>query len=72
MSTLTVPLPHDLIKKIEDLVHRGGASSKADLARKALEFYTEELAVQAVLAAEREIKAGKILHGDLDALAKAI
>ena len=72
MSTLTVPISGPLGKQIEDFVKSGFASSKADLARKALKHYAEELAIRALLQAEQEVADGKILRGDLDTLAKAI
>lgn len=69
MTLLTVPLNKNLTEKIEDLVFRGRAASKADLARRALERYIEEEAVLAVLQAEQEVKEGKVFRGNLDKLA---
>ena len=72
MSLLTVPLTHNLSAAIEMLVERGVAGSKADLARRALEKYISDLAVETVLAAQKEVRAGQVLRGDLDTLAKQI
>ena len=69
MSTLTVPLTAELAEQIEELVKSGRASNKADLARHALEKYIEDQAVTDVLNAEREVREGKVLSGDLDELA---
>lgn len=68
MTLLTVPLNDALSGRINDMVNLGVASNKADLARKAIEHYIEELAVREVLQAEQEYKEGKVLKGDIDEL----
>lgn len=70
MSTLSVPLTPELEKAIEKMVKTGIASNKAEAVRMAIKFFSEEQAVQTVLKAEQEMKEGKILHGDLEQLAK--
>jgi Arc/MetJ-type ribon-helix-helix transcriptional regulator len=72
MSMLSVPLTPELEKKIVELVENGVAVNKADLARKAIEYFAEQQAIEDVLAAEREMEEGKFLKGDLDELAKKI
>jgi Arc/MetJ-type ribon-helix-helix transcriptional regulator len=68
MSILSVPLTPELSKMIDRLVKEGKAPNKAELARKAIEFYAEEQAIQDVLRAEKELSEGKFLDGDLDDL----
>lgn len=70
MSVLSVPLTAKLKETVNQLVESGVASSKAELVRKAIESFAEYQAIQDVLRAERELKDGKILHGDLDKLIK--
>lgn len=72
MSTLSVPLTPELEIRINSVIELGISSSKADLARTALEKYLEDLAVLAVLQSEQEVKEGKILQGDLDQLSQII
>lgn len=72
MSMLSVPLTPELEEKINRLVEDGVAPNKAELARKAIEFFAEEQAIQDVLRAEKELADGKLLSGDLDELAKLI
>jgi len=72
MSLLSVPLTPELEKNINWLVDRGIAKNKADAARKAIEFFVEEQAVRDVLQAEKELKDGKVLRGNLDELAKKL
>lgn len=68
MSTLSVPMPADLLSALENLVKKGAASSKADAARKAIEKYIEQMAVEDILQASREPS----LEGDFDELLKKI
>jgi Arc/MetJ-type ribon-helix-helix transcriptional regulator len=68
MTTISVPLPADLLLALEHLVEQGVASNKADAIRKALRKYLEDRAVQDVLDAHNE----PTLYGDLDELAKKI
>ncbi len=68
MTTISVPLPADMLKALESLVRQGGASNKAEAMRKALQMYLEEQAVQDVLRASKEPS----LKGNLRDLAKKI
>lgn len=72
MSTLSVPLTRDLEQFIEEMVRDGVASNKAAVVRKALKKYAEDQAIESVLRAEREMKEGKVLTGDLQDLLKKI
>lgn len=68
MSTLSVPLPPELSKSLEDLVKKGHAANKADAARKAIKKYIEDKAVEDVLLAAKEPS----IEGDLDDLLEKI
>lgn len=68
MSTLSVPLPEDMMRSIDMLVKRGVAANKADAVRNALRMYLEAQAVKTVLEASKEPS----LKGDLGALAKKL
>jgi len=72
MSMLSVPLTPELEKTINRLVEDGVATNKADLARKAIEHFAEQQAIQDVLDAQRELGEGKLLSGDLDELSKKL
>lgn len=72
MSTLSVPLTPTIEQMIEHLVQNGIAESKTALVRKAILKFAEDQAVLDVLEAEQEARDGKILTGDLDALAATI
>lgn len=65
MTTVSVPLPDDLLQGIKQLVQLGNASNNADAIRKAIKKYLDDQAVEMVLAAQKEPS----LSGDLDELA---
>ncbi len=69
MSTLSVPLTPAIEQVISQFVRAGVASSKAGVVRKAIIQFIEDQAVRDVIEAEQEARDGKILYGDLDALA---
>jgi len=64
MATISVPLSAELERQLDALVAGGTAANRAAVMRRALEELAEEEAINAVLKAEREISAGKILRGD--------
>ncbi|MBU2213047.1 ribbon-helix-helix domain-containing protein [Patescibacteria group bacterium] len=65
MTTVSVPLPEEFLRQIEQLIADGVASNKADAIRKAVQKYLEDQAVERVLRARKEPS----LDGDLDELA---
>ena len=68
MTTISVPLPAELEKDLNELVEQGYGSNKADVMRRALKKMSEDAAVQAVLDARKEPS----LEGDLRELMKKI
>ena len=68
MSTLSIPLPNDMIKAIDQLIKNGVASNKADLVHRALKDYIRGQAIQVALKADKE----PTLHGDIDELMKKL
>ena len=70
MSTLSVPLTPKLEEFINDQVKSGRAANKADVVRRALTSFSEEESISAVLEAQREVREGKLLRGDIRELMK--
>ena len=68
MPTVSVPLSGQTIEEMQQAIAQGFGSNKADLARKAIEKYLEDLAVLAVLQAETETP----IKGDLDQILQKI
>ncbi|MEI6296636.1 MAG: hypothetical protein WCO84_03250 [bacterium] len=65
MTTISVPLPQDLIAYIESVIDMNEAETKAEVVRKALRKMREDDLVDNLLKAEQEYKNGKTLKGDL-------
>ncbi len=63
MTTISVPLNITLLESLNSLASSAGAS-RAAIMRKALEYYHEKKAIDAVLLADAE----PTLRGDLDDL----
>lgn len=68
MSTLSVPLTPELENFINNLITENKADSKAEIVRRALFHYQQELLLQEILQAENDIKNGDIYTGDLKSL----
>ncbi len=66
MTTLSIPVSGELQKFIERMVKEGKGANKADVVRRALNAYSENEAVEAVLRAQAEPN----LKGDLRTLMK--
>ena len=72
MTTVSVPLKAAQEEKVNNLVRGGIGANRADVIRRAIDFYAEEQAIRAVLEAEAELNAGKILRGDLRKIMKKL
>ena len=66
MTTLSIPVSGELQKFIERMVKEGKGANNADVVRRALNAYSENEAVEAVLRAQAEPN----LKGDLRTLMK--
>ena len=64
MATISVPLSAELEHQLDGLVREGVGSSRADVMRRAFERFAEDSAVLAVVAAEQEMREGKVLRGN--------
>lgn len=68
MTTISVPLPADLLSALEQYLIHHGPGKKADVMRRALKYYLEQQAVEDVLRASKEPR----LKGNLRDLLKKI
>lgn len=68
MTTVSIPVSDNIRKKMDDLVRSGHANNLSDVARKAFQKYFDDLAVEAVLQAQKEPS----LEGDLDELSQKL
>lgn len=66
MSTISVPLTKELEAFIDQMLHENRFSNKAELVRRALYEYSEQVAINDVLEAEAQVARGGYISGDLD------
>lgn len=62
MTTISVPLNNEAEKALKELTEITGANRVAVI-RRAIQFYREEEAINAVLRAEQEVSEGKLVRG---------
>ncbi len=72
MGVITVPVSKHQDKFIKRLVQSGKAANKAHALRMAIDLLEQEEALQSVLRAEADVRAGRVFTGNLDELAKKI
>jgi Arc/MetJ-type ribon-helix-helix transcriptional regulator len=72
MSVITVPVSDKQRATIEHMVKSGRAATKAHAIRMAIDLLAREDALASIRRGQQEIREGKTLSGDLDALAKQI
>ncbi len=70
MTTISVPIPENLVDFINQMIANGEAETKAEVVRYALRKYAEDEAFASVLKSRQEIKEGKVLEGNLVDLVK--
>ena len=70
MTTITVPIDRELEDFIKSEIASGRSETKAHVVRYALKQLREERMIEGVLQAQREIKEGKVLRGDLREIIK--
>ena len=68
MSTLSVPLTPELENFINEMVSENKSDSKAELVRRALHLYQENIVLGEVLQAKNDIGNGDVYEGDLKSL----
>jgi Arc/MetJ-type ribon-helix-helix transcriptional regulator len=72
MSVITVPVSDKQRTVIEQMVKSGRAATKAHAIRMAIDLLAREDALTRIRRGQQEVREGKTLTGDLDALAKLI
>ena len=70
MSILSVSLPPEIESFLEREIASGEFETKSQIVKKALRKLEEDLIIDRILKASKEAHEGKILQGDLKALAK--
>ncbi len=70
MTTISIPINDGLNNFIDEQVRLGNASSKAELIRRIIIKYKEEVFMKSLQEAEEDVRMGRVFTGDLDKLAE--
>lgn len=70
MTTISVPLPKDLLIFIDSVITSGEAENRAQAVRKAIRKMREQIEINEILDASRQIKNGQVYKGDLKTILK--
>ncbi|MCB9808978.1 hypothetical protein H6776_01120 [Candidatus Nomurabacteria bacterium] len=72
MSTISVPLTPELEEFIEQQLRENRFSNKAELVRRALYEFSEQLAIRDVIEAQQEARSGGGIAGDLETIIESM
>lgn len=70
MTTLSIPMPQDLLEFIDTFIASGEAENRAQAVRKAVRKMREQVEVNDILEAREQIKQGMSYSGDLQEIIK--
>ncbi len=70
MSTLSIPINSQLADFIDQMIASGQGASKADVVRRALREYSENIALNRIRKAQQEIIDDQGVTGDLETIIK--
>ena len=70
MTTISVPMPKDLLQFIDGQIKIGEAENRAQAVRRALRKFREETEIAEIFEASRQAKEGLVYEGDLRQIIK--
>lgn len=70
MTTISVPLPKDLLDFVDSVIVSGEAENRAQAIRKAIRKMKEQVEISEIFEASKQIKNGHFYTGDLKAIIK--
>lgn len=70
MTTISVPLPKDLLIFIDSVITSGEAENRAQAVRKAIRKMREQIEINEIFDASNQIKRGQVYKGDLKTILK--
>ncbi len=65
MTTISVPMPKDLLEFVDSIITSGEAENRAQAMRKAVRKMREQIEINEIFEASRQIKQGYSYAGDL-------
>lgn len=70
MTTISVPMPKDLLDFVDRIIHSGEAENRAQAIRKAIRKMREQIEINEIFEASRQIQQGHSYTGDLKDIIK--
>ena len=70
MTTISVPIPKDLLDFVDSVIASGEAENRAQAIRKAIRKMREQVEIAEIFEASRQIEQGLGYTGDLKAIIK--
>lgn len=70
MTTISVPMPKDLIEFVDSIIASGEAENRAQAVRKAVRKMREQIEINDIFEASRQIRQGLAYTGDLREILK--
>jgi Arc/MetJ-type ribon-helix-helix transcriptional regulator len=70
MTTISIPMPKDLLDFIDEFINSGEAENRAQAVRKAVRKMREQIEVDDIFEASRQIKQGHSYTGNLKDILK--
>ncbi len=70
MTTISVPIPKDLLEFVDSVITSGEAENRAQAIRKAIRTMREQVEIKEIFEASRQIQQGHAYTGDLKSILK--
>ena len=70
MTTISVPMPKDLLQFVDSIILSGQAENRAQAIRKSIRKMREHIEVREIFEASRQVKDGLMYTGDLKEIMK--
>lgn len=70
MTTISIPMPKDLLMFIDSIIASGEAENRAQAVRKAVRKMREQIEINDIFEASRQIQQGISYTGDLKEIVK--
>ncbi|MEK7609748.1 MAG: ribbon-helix-helix domain-containing protein [Patescibacteria group bacterium] len=70
MTTISVPMPKDLLEFVDSIIFSGEAENRAQAIRKAVRKMRENVEINEIFEASRQIKKGLVYTGNLKEIMK--
>ncbi len=70
MTTISIPLPKILLDFVDSLIKTGVAENRAQAVRSAIRLMQEEMEINEIFEASRQVEQGRVYRGELASILK--